>query len=140
VLFLGDIDLSSFGPYYGDAWSDLADFERTLGKVRDIEAKVWVSFHHAGVITERSEFLARWTRFAGRIAEREHNLLEFLAEPRTLAELVAHRFLYPAHAQMAFIDAAERRTICQHLDRLAAQGRVAPVGEDTWRRVGGDAL
>ena len=24
VLYLGDIDLSSFGPYYGDAWSSLS--------------------------------------------------------------------------------------------------------------------
>ena len=30
VLYLGDIDLSSFGPYYGDAWSSLEDFERSL--------------------------------------------------------------------------------------------------------------
>ena len=29
VLYLGDIDLSSFGPYYGDAWCDLEDFERS---------------------------------------------------------------------------------------------------------------
>ena len=26
----GDIDLTGFGPYYGDAWSDLADFERSF--------------------------------------------------------------------------------------------------------------
>ncbi len=29
LVYLADIDLSSFGPYYGDAWSDLEDFERT---------------------------------------------------------------------------------------------------------------
>ena len=34
VFFLADIDLSSFGPYYGDAWSDLEDFERSLVQVR----------------------------------------------------------------------------------------------------------
>ena len=36
VLFLGDIDLTGFGPYYGDAWSNLADFERSLARVRDM--------------------------------------------------------------------------------------------------------
>ena len=36
LLYLGDIDLSSFGPYYGDAWSDLEDFERSLARVRDM--------------------------------------------------------------------------------------------------------
>ena len=35
VLFLGDIDLSGFGPYYGDAWSCLEDFERSLARVRE---------------------------------------------------------------------------------------------------------
>ncbi|MGH7860012.1 MAG: MBL fold metallo-hydrolase, partial [Candidatus Binatia bacterium] len=38
VLYLGDIDLSSFGPYYGDAWSSLVDFEKSLALVREIEA------------------------------------------------------------------------------------------------------
>ena len=65
VLFLGDIDLSGFGPYYGDAWSNLEDFERSLQRVREIEARVWVSFHHAGVIDDRDTFVAKLDRFAG---------------------------------------------------------------------------
>jgi len=132
VLFLGDIELSGFGPYYGDAWSNLEDFERSLVRVRELPARVWVSFHHAGIMTERGEFLAKLERFAGRIAERERALLEFLAAPRSLDELVAHRFLYPPHAQMAFIDAAERRTITQHLERLSAQGRVEECDPGRW--------
>lgn len=132
VLFLGDIDLSGFGPYYGDAWSNLQDFEHSLARVRALPARIWVSFHHAGVITERDVFLAKLDRFAGRIAEREHALLDYLTTPRSLDELVAHRFLYPPHAQMSFIDAAERRTIRQHLARLTAQGRVDQCDDERW--------
>jgi glyoxylase-like metal-dependent hydrolase (beta-lactamase superfamily II) len=33
VAFIGDIDLSGFGPYYGDATSSLAAFRRTLQAV-----------------------------------------------------------------------------------------------------------
>src|SRR5262245_24412527 len=132
VLYLGDIDLTGFGPYYGDAWSCLDDFERSLARVRDIPARVWVSFHHVGVLTERAEFLAKLDRFAGRIAERERALLEYLAAPRSLEDMIAHRFLYPPHAQLAFIDAAERRTITQHLDRLCAQGRVRQCEDRRW--------
>ncbi len=135
VLFLGDIDLTGFGPYYGYAWSSLVDFERSIARVRELPARVWVSFHHAGVITERGEFETRLVRFARRIPEREQALLEYLAEPRSLDELVAHRFLYPPHAQMSFIDGAERRTITQHLERFAAQGRVARCGDASWVRV-----
>ncbi len=132
VLFLGDIDLSSFGPYYGDAWSDLADFERTLGKVREIEAKVWVSFHHVGVIESRDEFLAKLDRFEGRIAARERAMLEFLAAPHTVEEMVARRFLYPAHASMPFIDAVEKRTTLQHLERMQRDGRVRLGDDGRW--------
>jgi glyoxylase-like metal-dependent hydrolase (beta-lactamase superfamily II) len=135
VLFLGDIDLTGFGPYYGDAWSDLGDFERSLARVREIDARVWVSFHHAGIIEDRATFAAKLDRFAGRIAEREAALLAYLAEPRTLDELVRHRFLYPPHATLSWIDNAERRTITQHLERLEAQGAVARCAPDAWRRI-----
>ena len=124
VLFLGDIELSSFGPYYGDAWSDLADFERSIELIRGLDANVWVSFHHVGVIEERAVFLERLDRFAARITEREQAMLAFLAEPRSLAQMIAHRFVYPAHANLPFIDAVERRTLEQHLARLQGQGRV----------------
>ena len=57
VFFLSDIDLTGFGPYYGDVWSDLDDFEASLAKVRDEEADYYVTFHHKGIIEGRAEFL-----------------------------------------------------------------------------------
>src|SRR5205085_5224588 len=58
VAFIGDIDLTGFGPYYGDASSSLADFRTTLAKVADIPAKIWVTFHHRGVYTDREKFVS----------------------------------------------------------------------------------
>jgi len=136
VLFLGDIDLSSFGPYYGDAWSCLDDWERSLDLVRRIEARVWVSFHHVGVIEDGGLFLDRLDRFAARIAEREAAILDALAEPRSLADLVHQRFVYPAHVTLPFVDAVERRTIRQHLDRVLARGQVERVGPDRYVKRG----
>jgi glyoxylase-like metal-dependent hydrolase (beta-lactamase superfamily II) len=132
VLFLGDIELSSFGPYYGDAWSDLGDFERSLAKVRDLDANAWVSFHHVGVLDEREDFLARLDRFAARIAAREGAMLAWLAEPRDLEAMVARRFLYPPHADLPFIDAVERRTIEQHLARMEGDGRIERTDDGRW--------
>jgi glyoxylase-like metal-dependent hydrolase (beta-lactamase superfamily II) len=54
VFFLSDIDLTGFGPYYGDVWSDLEDFEESLDKVRDEEAEFYVTFHHKGIIEGRA--------------------------------------------------------------------------------------
>jgi glyoxylase-like metal-dependent hydrolase (beta-lactamase superfamily II) len=136
ILFLGDIDLTGFGPYYGDAWSDLEDFERSLQRVRDIDARLWVSFHHVGVIADRRAFGTKLAAFAHKISAREQAILEFLGEPHTVSEMVTHRFLYPPHAQASFIDAVERRTVVQHLARLLARGAVIESEADRFRRSG----
>jgi glyoxylase-like metal-dependent hydrolase (beta-lactamase superfamily II) len=126
VAFIGDIDLSSFGPYYGDATSSLEAFRRTLRAVAQVPARVWITSHHKGVIAERETFLALLAAFAAKLESREQAIAAHLAAagPCALEELVAHRFMYPRGYQDVFIDDAERRTIAQHLASLAAAGRV----------------
>jgi glyoxylase-like metal-dependent hydrolase (beta-lactamase superfamily II) len=127
VLYLGDVDLSSFGPYYGDAWSSLEDFEHTLAMARTLEARWYATFHHIGVLEGRPAFLEKLDRFAAVIADRETRLLDFLAAPRTLDEVVAHRFVYRPKDPVSFADPVERRSMGQHVTRLVATGRVREV-------------
>ena len=127
LLYLGDIDLSSFGPYYGDAWSDLDDFERSLARVREIEARWYATFHHIGVLEGRAAFLERLDRFAAVIGRREERLLAYLAEPRSLDEVAAHRFVYRPEDAVPFAEPVERRSMAQHVARLLRQGRVREV-------------
>jgi len=134
LLYLGDIDLSGFGPYYGDAWSCLADFEVTLARVRELEARTWATFHHIGVLDDRGAFLERLDRrFTGAIRRREERLLAFLAEPHDLDEIAAHRFVYRPGDDVPFADAVERRSMGQHLERLLAAGRVREVEPGRFR-------
>ena len=133
VVYLGDIDLSSFGPYYGDAWSSLEDFERTLADVRQIDARWYATFHHVGVVEGREAFVERLDRFAAVIGARETRLVAFLAEPRTIDEIVAHRFVYRPGDAVPFADDVERRSMTQHLDRLLAAGRVEEVEPGRYR-------
>jgi glyoxylase-like metal-dependent hydrolase (beta-lactamase superfamily II) len=127
VLYLGDIDLSSFGPYYGDAWSSLEDFERTLVAVRGMEARWYATFHHVGVLEGRAAFHERLDRFAAVIADREARLLTYLATPHTLDEVAAHRFVYRPTDPVSFAEPVERRSMGQHIDRLVRDGRVREV-------------
>lgn len=126
VAFIGDIDLTGFGPYYGDGTSSLADFRRSLALLPQVEARVWVTSHHRGVVTDRAEFLQQLARYAAHLDARSEKLLGYLRErPHTLEELVARRVLYPAGYEGApYIASAERRTIEQHLAELQADGRV----------------
>jgi len=127
VLYLADIDLSSFGPYYGDAWSDLEDFERTLAQVRGLRARHYATFHHIGVLDDRDAFLARLDHFTAVIAQREERLLAFLREPHGLPEIVAHRFVYRPGDAVPFADAVEARSMGQHVERLLRAGRLREV-------------
>jgi glyoxylase-like metal-dependent hydrolase (beta-lactamase superfamily II) len=125
LAFIGDIDLSSFGPYYGDATSNLADFRRTLAAVATLDARVWVTSHHRAVITDRQKFDDALAAFTAKIDERRDRLLAMLADgPQTLDDLVRRRLVYKPDQEAAWIDVAERRSIGMHLDELLADGQV----------------
>jgi glyoxylase-like metal-dependent hydrolase (beta-lactamase superfamily II) len=130
VAFIGDIDLTGFGPYYGDATSSLAAFRSSLARLPEIPAKVWVTSHHRGVYTDRSAMLAALAAFCAKLDEREQRLLDLLAQqPRTLEQLVACRLMYPPDYEEIWVEDAERRSISQHLDELLASGAV--VADDS---------
>jgi len=133
VFFLSDIDLTGFGPYYGDVWSDLEDFERSLVRVRDEDARFYVTFHQKGVIEGRERFLELLDTFHAVIPRRHAAMREFLAEPRSIDEMVAHRFIYRPHVQHVFADSVERRCAAMHVQRMLTRGEAAEVSPGRFR-------
>jgi len=134
VMFLADVDLTGFGPYYGDAWSSLDAFERSIERCRQIEAATFVTFHHKGVVEGRATLRALLDAYEAVIAKREEAMLEFLAEPRTLDEMMARRFVYRPHVTLLFADAVERRSAELHVERFLARGQVVEVDAGRYRR------
>ena len=136
LAFIGDIDLSGFGPYYGDATSSLAQFRQTLKAVAGLDARVWVTSHHRAVITDRADFLDQLAAFAGKIDERTDRLLALLAPgPQSLDALVRQGLLYPPGHAALWVDCAERRSIGLHLDELLTDGRVRRLDDGRFLRV-----
>jgi glyoxylase-like metal-dependent hydrolase (beta-lactamase superfamily II) len=135
VMFLADVDLTAFGPYYGDAWSSLDDFERSLARCREIDAHTFVTFHHKGTVHGREELRRLLDDYAAAIERRERAMLDFLREPRTLDDMVAHRFIYRPHVALLFVDAVERRSAELHLERLVRRGLVTSPGPGQFRAV-----
>ncbi|MPY94551.1 MAG: MBL fold metallo-hydrolase [Acidimicrobiia bacterium] len=134
-FFIADVDLTGFGPYYGDAASSLEGFLRSLDRCRDIDARWYGTFHHKGLVEGREPFLAQLAEFGDVLRRREDALLAFLHEPRRLEEIVAHRFVYRPHVDSVFVDTVERRTAAQHLALLVPAGRVAEVEPGRYRAV-----
>ncbi|MCE9622415.1 MAG: MBL fold metallo-hydrolase [Actinomycetia bacterium] len=134
VVVTGDIDLSSFGPYYGDAGSSLEEFEATLRMLPTVAADHYVTFHHKGVVDDHDEFVAAVAAFSEAIARREAALLGLLEPPRTLEQLVEIGIVYrPGTRPPLFGDSVEKRSIQQHLDRLLADDAIASDGREYWR-------
>jgi glyoxylase-like metal-dependent hydrolase (beta-lactamase superfamily II) len=131
LAFIGDIDLTGFGPYYGDGTSSLAQFRRSLARLPEIDARVWVTSHHRGVLTQRAAMLEHLARFAAVVEQRSEKILGYLRErPHTLEELARRRVMYPVGYDAApYIDSAERNTIRQHLHELVEAGRVRAEGD-----------
>jgi glyoxylase-like metal-dependent hydrolase (beta-lactamase superfamily II) len=135
VFFLSDIDLTGFGPYYGDVWSDLEDFEESLRKVRDEDADFYVTFHHKGVIEGRKNFLELLDAFGAVITRRHDAMLDFLVEPHSIEDMIARRFIYRPHVKSVFADQVEHRSAFLHLQRMQTRGEVKEVETGRFQRV-----
>jgi glyoxylase-like metal-dependent hydrolase (beta-lactamase superfamily II) len=123
-LFLGDIDLTSFGPYYGDLGSDLDAYESSLDRLRDVDARWYGTAHHKGVVEGRGAFLRQLDEFARVIRRRDEALLAMLDRPRSWMEIAQQRLVYRPGVRLPFVDAVELRTSRLHLDRLLRVGRI----------------
>jgi glyoxylase-like metal-dependent hydrolase (beta-lactamase superfamily II) len=134
VFFLSDIDLTGFGPYYGDMWSDLEDFEASLHKVRDIDVTWYVTFHHKGIIEGRPAFIGLLDSFHAVIGRRHDAMLDYLAEPRSVEDMAQHRFVYRQHVDLPFAHHVEQRTAELHLQRMLARGEATEVDPGRFQR------
>jgi glyoxylase-like metal-dependent hydrolase (beta-lactamase superfamily II) len=134
VFFVADIDLSSFGPYYGDHWSDLEDFERAMTKTEEVDCRWYVTSHHKGIVDGRDAFREALRSFRSVIASREERLLGFLSEPRTLADIVAYRIIYrPDTTGLVWIDHVEATSSSMHLRRMVRDGAVVELQTGLFR-------
>ncbi len=125
IAFIGDIDLTGFGPYYGDATSNLAQFRNSMMAVEHLPAKVWITSHHKAVVTERAHFVSLLHAFRQKVNDRDDIIVQSLGnDARTVEQIAVRRFVYPQDYQSDFVPDVERYCLIQHLDALVASGRL----------------
>lgn len=123
VVFLGDVDLSSFGPLYSDQESSIADFRSTLNRCAGIEADVYAAAHHKGPYWDRAEYLDALKVYADVIDRRESAVLDLLRDgARTAEEMVGRGVVYRPGKRPEYADRAELSTCQKHLDDLTDRG------------------
>ncbi len=131
ILFLGDYDLTAFGPWYGDRPCGIDEFRRSARRLAGIGAAVHVVSHeepvHAGDVGRRME------EYLSVIDRREEALRAFLAAPRTRQEIVGRRIVYGPERAGPWFDYGEWALMGKHLERMIASGE-ATREEDRYVR------
>ena len=124
MIFLADIDLSSFGPWYGSLDCDIDQFIGSIKRVRDLKFETAVT-SHKGVIRGKEIIKEELNRYLNRIFEREKKLLEFLKEERSMNEITSKAIIYGHFPEpKAMFELFERAMMEKHLERLIERNLV----------------
>ncbi len=127
VLYLGDYDLTRFGPWYGDRDSSIEDTIASVRRLQQVPAKAWLTSHEDGCF--EGDATEAFDAYLAVIDEREAKLLEFLARPRTMEDIVAACLVYRKPREpKAFFEWGEGAIMDKHLERLTKTGAVVLEG------------
>ena len=123
ILFLGDYDLTPFGPWYGDAPCGIDAFRRSARRLAAIPADRFVVSHegpvHRGPIAEKMD------AYLAVIDRREEALRDYLREPRSRGEIIAARLIYGPDHDGPWFDYGEWALLSKHLDAMIARREAA---------------
>jgi len=127
LLYLADLDMTRFGPWYGDKTSNIDDLVQSIKKVKVIKAKLYVPSHEGPVIEDIGELADAYSRV---VEEREQRVIENLREPASIEELAARWIIYkkPRDPEEFFMP-SERAMLGKHLARLVDRGVVVLEGK-----------
>lgn len=126
VLFSGDIDLSSFGPWYGNKVSDVDQLITSIKRLIALEPKIILSGHMGVIDTDVKE---RLNHYLGKVYANEEAILNALKRPLALDELTRKKIIYGRWRQPeSTFYFFEKVSLIVHLRRLQKMGLVKDIG------------
>ena len=131
-IFIGfDIDLSPFGPWYGNPECDINLFKRSINEIQAIPSETYLSSHARPL---KNQYIARrLNAYALFFEERDKQVLGLLTSgrPMNIEELVKLSPFYSAdHSEPdRMLWFGEEQMILKHLYRLMGKGLVVQDGE-----------
>jgi len=126
LLFTADVDLTSFGPFYGHDFADIEEFLKSIKRLKQLNARI-VATGHAGPFNDR--VTEKFNRYAEIIYHRERQVLERLTRPMTIADFNGRNLIFRSYADFPdLMQWFEIVHIEKHLERLKALGKIKQVG------------
>ena len=125
IAYLGDIDLTSFGPWYAALDSDIDDSLRSIERIRKLKPRAIVTSHGGGLITENID--ERLKQYADIVRSRDNKIMDFVTQPRSLDEILTLEIVYRKKQKGpdSFFYWDDRWMIEAHLGRLVQMGKLS---------------
>ena len=122
LLFAADLDITSFGPWYGNTTSDPDQFRSSIERVRSLKPEILVTGHHRPVTKKIDLILENYGKI---LDQRDDRIITALKEkPMTLKTLAAENIIYKAHHGQEVLIFFEKVMIEKHLKSLNKRGIV----------------
>ena len=135
AIYTADIDLTRFGPWYGQLSSGIDDFITSARAIAEVDVDWYITAHEEGVVTAE-EFRRRLPGYLTLIDQRDFVLLRRVREPQTLSDLLSGGVVYPPRAMAnPWTRHWEKMHVLTHLERLVSRGAVEQLEDGSWRCV-----
>jgi hydroxyacylglutathione hydrolase len=118
VVYVGDFDMTSFGPWYFGTDGDIDEFIASSKLLLELDAETYITGHQKGVFA-RQEFLEAMGNFIGIIHQRDELIEKYVREGMNFEELTSIGIFYPKKMlDVLILRTWERSGIRKHLKRL----------------------
>lgn len=125
LVYSGDIDMSSFGPWYANPESSIAQTRRSIKMIMELRPRVLAPAHNLPL---REGVQGRLRAYLAVVDRRREALLGLLRRPRSWSEIVGAALIYGQKAiGQSLFRYFESQMIGKHLDELLDQGLVRCV-------------
>ena len=123
VLFAGDFDLTSFGPFYCDADGDIDLFIQSAYKTLEVDAKYYVTAHQRGIM-QKDEYKKELDGYLKIIDKRDGIIKRFINAGKHPRDLTKQGIFYyeEQNNRNPFYLKSEKLGIAKHLERMIKQG------------------
>lgn len=125
AVFLSDIDLTPYGPWYANVESNIDDFIKSVKKIKSIDADYYISSHGERLYSPE-KFHEKIDRFFNHFQARDEKILDLLKEkPMKLFEIAANPIIYRKGSLNDPLKAYfQLEMIKKHLERLIKLGEI----------------
>jgi len=122
LMFSFDIDLTSFGPWYGHEESSIGDFLESIRKIRELRPAGLVSSHREPVLGGWEDELSRYEQY---IYDRDREVERLVRKGFTLDEMVERSVIYGGYPHVpALLMYFEREMLLKHAERVGTSGEL----------------